>query len=75
MFFRYVAVCHPHAFRENQLEGGGTRVMVTTCIVIVAAIIVNIPKVIYNIIAHIIVYIFKIINNSMPIIVDLLDIS
>ena len=43
--FRYVAVCHPHTFRQAQVGGGGTRVSLTTCLVFVAAIIINVPKV------------------------------
>ncbi|XP_023333119.1 FMRFamide receptor [Eurytemora carolleeae] len=41
---RYIAVCHPHAYRQNEAEGGGTRVLICTCIVLIPAIIINIPK-------------------------------
>ena len=45
VMYRYTAVCHPHAYRENEAEGGGTRVLICTCIVVIPAIIINIPKV------------------------------
>ncbi len=42
---RYVAVCHPHTFRQAQMGGGRGRVSLATCLVFLAAVLINVPKV------------------------------